>query len=111
MLASLVVASAAATLPASFVTIRADVHATMRAQDAGEHEREGMPGQDTGSESSDDDLDERLDDLDELDCVAVLDDTTPAFVPQTSGAAWQLHAPRSPRAPHPEDTLRPPIAS
>ena len=109
VLASLAVALAAATLPASFVTIHADVEATMGAQDEGERERSGMPGQDTGNESSsDDDLDERLDDLDDL--LAIVESAHRTFVPHTSEATWLVHAPRCPRAPHPEDALRPPIA-
>jgi hypothetical protein len=112
VLASLVVAVAAATLPTAFGTVHADVDATIGSQDRDAHEHDGRPGEDATSESSsDDDLDERLDDLDEADeLLAVFEATAHTFVSVARETSWHPHTPRSPRAPHPEDTLRPPIA-
>ena len=108
-LISLVVATAAASLPASFVTIRYEARASM--SDAPDHDGEGSPmGDAESSPSEDDDLDGRDDgDLDDL--VAILDVDVDDRVPLVNETSWAAHVPRSPRSPHRQDTLRPPIAS
>ncbi len=110
MLASLAVAVACATLPASLTSLIGDrdaAYTAMGGHGAGHDAR----GTDTGRESSeDDDLDER-DDLDDLDdLLAIVSAHTRTFVALVTVPTWLVHTPRSPRAPHPEDTLRPPIA-
>ena len=106
VLASLAVAVAAATLPSSLVTLPNEPTAQM-ADGAGDRDHDGLP--DTQSEpEEDDDLDERIDDVDDL--LAVIDPPAERFVLLVNEASWLVHDVRSPRAPHPEDTLRPPIA-
>ncbi len=110
LLASLAVATAAITLPTSFLPVVSDTRARMASGDRDERDREDSRRQDGQSESAqDDDLDERFDDLDDL--AAVLDHDTVAFVPRVLATSWVSHVARSPRSPHREDTLRPPIAA
>jgi hypothetical protein len=110
VLVSLVIAAAAAFLPASFVTIRYESTASMGAQDDDAPDRDGSTSSDGESISEDDDLDERDGDLDD-ELLAVIELDAHAFVPLVNEASWLVHTPRSPRAPHPDDALRPPIAA
>ena len=110
VLASLAIAAAAASLPASFVTIRYESTASMGTQDDEARGRDRSTSSDGESSSEDDDLDERDGDLDD-ELLAVIELAVPAFVPLVNEASWPVHTPRSPRAPHPDDALRPPIAA
>lgn len=110
VLASLAVATAAASLPASFVTTVGETSPAVAGSDAPGDERGPIGSADTrGEPEEDDDLDERFDELDDL--VAVLGAETATFVRCPAQTSWPVHDARSPRAPHREDTLRPPIAA
>lgn len=109
MLASLAVLAAAAALPASLVRLGPDEHAQVSAT-TGNDEHDGLPAQDgTSASEQDDDLDEGQDGLDGV--VAVIEIQTHTFVPSFASALWPMREARSPRTPHSDDTLRPPIAS
>ncbi len=81
----------------------------MGAQDDDGRDRDGSTSSDGESRSEDDDLDERDVDLDD-ELLAVIELETHTFVPLVDDASWPALTPRSPRAPHPDDALRPPIA-
>ena len=109
VLVSLAIAAAAACLPASFVTIRYESTASIGAQDDDAPDRDRSTSSD-GESTNDDDLDERDGDLDD-ELLAVIELDAHAFVPLVNEASWLVHTPCSPRAPHPDDALRPPIAA
>lgn len=109
-LASLAIVAAAAVLPASLVTIVGERAHTIRADDTRESDDARHASESVTSEpEEDDDLDERLGQTDEL--VAVLAAVARPFVPSSAETSWPVHEACGPRAPHPEDTLRPPIAA
>ena len=109
VLASLAVAAAASSLPAAMASATGDDRPQIaRDGDGGGAHDAATPGDAQPAPEEDDDLDERLDDLDEL--VAVVAVGGRAFLPGTDARPWPMHDARCPRAPHFEDTLRPPIA-